>query len=89
MFPIFLLGSAVFVSLQLAQSYLSHEKYALEAKARIEQLEIELNDLHSKQQDNSVLAATGVTFGSGSIANDHNANESGGTRSSTSWWRVW
>jgi len=53
MIPIFLIGSAVYVSLQLAQSYLSHEKYATEARARIAELERELRELRAAQGQQS------------------------------------
>jgi len=53
MIPIFLIGSAVYVSLQLAQSYLSHEKYATEARARIAELERELRELCAAQGQQS------------------------------------
>jgi len=53
MIPIFLIGSAVYVSLQLAQSYLSHEKYATEARARITELERELRGLRAVQGQQS------------------------------------
>jgi len=56
MVPIFLIGSAVYVSLQLAQSYLSHEKYAIEARARIAELERELRELRAAQGQQSSLS---------------------------------
>ncbi|KAG7097140.1 hypothetical protein E1B28_004518 [Marasmius oreades] len=48
MIPIFLLGSAVYLGLQLAQTRLSHEKYMHDAKERVERLEAEIESL---QQD--------------------------------------
>jgi len=45
MIPVALLGSAVYVGLQLLQTRLSHEKYLDEARARIEELEQEIDAL--------------------------------------------
>ncbi|KAI9510424.1 hypothetical protein F5148DRAFT_1179273 [Russula earlei] len=45
MIPVALLGSAVYVGLHLLQTYLSHEKYLDEARARIEELEREIDAL--------------------------------------------
>ncbi|KAJ3883136.1 hypothetical protein F5051DRAFT_392095 [Lentinula edodes] len=43
MVPIFLLGSAVYLGLQLAQTRLFHEKYMVEARERVETLESEID----------------------------------------------
>ncbi|KAJ3803065.1 hypothetical protein GGU11DRAFT_740033 [Lentinula aff. detonsa] len=52
MVPIFLLGSAVYLGLQLAQTRLSHEKYMIEAQERAEILEAEIDALQrSRQRD--------------------------------------
>ncbi|KAI0269235.1 hypothetical protein BC834DRAFT_865393 [Gloeopeniophorella convolvens] len=45
MIPVALLGSAVYMGLQLLQTYLSHEKYLDEARARVDELEREINIL--------------------------------------------
>jgi len=45
MIPVALLGSAVYMGLQLLQTRLSHEKYLDEARARIEELEREIDAL--------------------------------------------
>jgi hypothetical protein len=42
MVPIALLGSAVYLGLQLAQSQLSHEQYLDEATARVNELEVQV-----------------------------------------------
>ncbi|KAA1466146.1 hypothetical protein DENSPDRAFT_925636 [Dentipellis sp. KUC8613] len=49
MIPIAILGSAVYLGLQLARSRLSHEKYLDEARVRIEQLEGEVDALRAAQ----------------------------------------
>jgi len=45
MVPIALLGSAVYMGLQLLQTHLSHEKYLDEARTRIKELEQEIDVL--------------------------------------------
>jgi outer membrane murein-binding lipoprotein Lpp len=45
MVPIALLGSAVYLGLQLAQSQLSHEQYLDEATTRVNELEAQVNAL--------------------------------------------
>ncbi|KAF8609396.1 hypothetical protein BDV93DRAFT_518219 [Ceratobasidium sp. AG-I] len=45
--PVFLIGSAVYMGLKLVQSQLAHEKFVLDAKARIGVLEQELESLRS------------------------------------------
>ncbi|KAF9469054.1 hypothetical protein BDZ94DRAFT_1245259 [Collybia nuda] len=49
MIPIFLLGSAVYLGLQLTQVKLSHEKHMEEAMARVKVLEAEVELLHEKR----------------------------------------
>jgi len=52
MVPIFLLGSAVYLGLQLTQTRLSHEKYMVEAQERVEILEAQVDALQrSREQD--------------------------------------
>jgi len=43
--PLILLGSCIYIGLQLAQSYLAHEKYLDGAHARIAELEGQLDEL--------------------------------------------
>jgi len=50
MVPIALLGSAVYLGLQLAQSQLSHEQYLDEARARVKELEAEVAALQKERQ---------------------------------------
>ncbi|ESK97586.1 hypothetical protein Moror_17586 [Moniliophthora roreri MCA 2997] len=50
MIPIFLLGSAVYLGLQLAQTRLSHEKYIHEAKQRVDHLEAQIQALQQDRQ---------------------------------------
>ncbi|KAK7049669.1 hypothetical protein VNI00_005700 [Paramarasmius palmivorus] len=53
MIPIFLLGSAVYLGLQLWQTRLSHEKYIHQARERVEQLEAQVQAL-TQQGDQPV-----------------------------------
>jgi len=48
MIPIFILGSAVYVSLHLTRNYLSHEKYVQDAEAEIAYLRQEVEALQSQ-----------------------------------------
>jgi len=45
MIPVALLGSAVYMGLQLLQTHLSHEKYLDEARAHVRELEQEIDAL--------------------------------------------
>ncbi|KAG5735207.1 hypothetical protein E4T56_gene4822 [Termitomyces sp. T112] len=49
MIPIFLLGSAVYLGLQLTQQTLSHEKFVQEASARVKALEAEVDALQENR----------------------------------------
>ncbi|KII95357.1 hypothetical protein PLICRDRAFT_97297 [Plicaturopsis crispa FD-325 SS-3] len=49
MIPVAILGSAVYLGLQLAQSMFSHEKYLEEARARIRDLEAEVETLREER----------------------------------------
>ncbi|PFH52515.1 hypothetical protein AMATHDRAFT_139536 [Amanita thiersii Skay4041] len=51
MVPIFLLGSAVYLGLQLTHLKLSHEKTMEEAATRVKQLEAEIEALQAKYAD--------------------------------------
>ncbi|KIY49543.1 hypothetical protein FISHEDRAFT_7284, partial [Fistulina hepatica ATCC 64428] len=42
MIPVFLLGSAVYLGLQLAQVHLEHEKYMDDAQMRVQALEAQV-----------------------------------------------
>jgi len=48
MIPIFVLGSAIYVSLHLARNYLSHEKYVQDAEAEIAHLRQQVEALQSQ-----------------------------------------
>jgi len=48
MIPIFLLGSAVYLGLRLAQMQLAHEKFQVDATARIQVLEAEISELEKQ-----------------------------------------
>ncbi|KDR83550.1 hypothetical protein GALMADRAFT_15877, partial [Galerina marginata CBS 339.88] len=49
MIPVFLLGSAVFLALQLTQLKLSHENFMEESTNRVTELEAEINALQQKR----------------------------------------
>jgi len=57
MIPIALLGSALYLGLQLLQSRLSHEKYLDEERARVEQLEAEVDALCAERDNRSPSTA--------------------------------
>ncbi|KAK0498481.1 hypothetical protein EDD18DRAFT_90653 [Armillaria luteobubalina] len=50
MVPIALLGSAVYLGLQLVQTSLSHEKFLDDANRRVKELEAEVESLHAARQ---------------------------------------
>jgi len=54
MIPVALLGSAVYMGLQLLQTHLSHEKYLDEARAHIEELEREIDALLFERRNTSI-----------------------------------
>jgi len=56
MVPILLLGSAVYLGLQLTHLQLSHEKYMEEANERIKQLEIEIQTIQAKQDEEAPVS---------------------------------
>ncbi|KAJ3575164.1 hypothetical protein NP233_g1267 [Leucocoprinus birnbaumii] len=49
MIPVFLLGTAVYLGLELTQLKLAHEKYMDESTRRIEELEAEVASLREKR----------------------------------------
>jgi hypothetical protein len=53
MIPVALLGSAVYMGLQLLQTSLSHEKYLDEARARVRELEQEIDALVLERRNTS------------------------------------
>jgi hypothetical protein len=53
MIPVALLGSAVYMGLHLLQTYLSHEKYLDEARARVRELEQEIDALVLERRSTS------------------------------------
>lgn len=61
MIPVALLGSAVYLALQLVQVNLAHEKHLDEAKARLSELETEVNALREERRQNLARASTSET----------------------------
>jgi len=61
MIPVALLGSAVYMGLQLLQTNLLHEKYLDEARARIEELEREIDALVLERSNTSPLPEIATT----------------------------
>jgi len=53
MIPVALLGSAVYMGLHLLQTHLSHEKYLDEARARVRELEQEIDALVLERRSTS------------------------------------
>ncbi|KZP24652.1 hypothetical protein FIBSPDRAFT_951049 [Athelia psychrophila] len=53
MVPVFLLGSAVYLGLSLAQGTLAHEKYLEEARAHVTELEAEVAELRAQATPSS------------------------------------
>ncbi|KAF8205126.1 hypothetical protein BJ912DRAFT_24406 [Pholiota molesta] len=78
MIPVFLLGSAVYLGLQLTQLNLSHEKHMEEAMERVQILEAEVDAL--QKQRASQLQSSTVDTSSPSTPPQHNK---------TSRWRWW
>ncbi|KAH9062091.1 hypothetical protein EDB87DRAFT_1609279 [Lactarius vividus] len=58
MVPVALLGSAVYMGLQLLQTYLTHEKYLDKARARVQELEREIDALVLERRNPSPTPAT-------------------------------
>ncbi|KAH9179959.1 hypothetical protein EDB89DRAFT_1924148 [Lactarius sanguifluus] len=58
MVPVALLGSAVYMGLQLLQTYLTHEKYLDEARARVQELEREIDALVLERRNPTSTPAT-------------------------------
>jgi len=58
MLPVALLGSAVYLGLQLTREILVHEKYLDEARARVKELEVDVAKLRAEKQ-NTVVPSTG------------------------------
>lgn len=61
MIPVAILGSAVFLGLQLWQGRLSHEKYLDEARARVAALEAEVDALQRAQNASTVGSTSAPT----------------------------
>ncbi|KAI9466765.1 hypothetical protein BJY52DRAFT_1111116 [Lactarius psammicola] len=57
MVPVALLGSAVYMGLQLLQTYLAHEKYLDDARARVQELEREIDALVLERRNTSFTPA--------------------------------
>jgi len=67
MIPVALLGSVIYLSLQLAQSHLAHEKYLDVATARVLELEAEVDALQIKrrlEQEGGTTVQATTTSGS-------------------------
>jgi len=56
MIPIALIGSTVYVALQLVRTNLSHERYLEEARAKVKALEERLNGLEMKADSNRQIS---------------------------------
>jgi len=56
MIPVALLGSAVYMGLQLLQTSLAHEKYLDEARARVQELEREIDSLVLERRNTSTTS---------------------------------
>jgi len=63
MIPVALLGSAVYLALQLTRESLAHEKYLDQERARVAELEAEVAQLRAKKQ-NSVVPLSDKSTGS-------------------------
>ncbi|KJA30123.1 hypothetical protein HYPSUDRAFT_32198 [Hypholoma sublateritium FD-334 SS-4] len=74
MIPVFLLGSAVYLGLQLTQLKLSHEKHMEEAATRVQILEAEIDALQ-KQRASELESSTQA--------------DNAPTHSTKSSWRWW
>jgi len=74
MIPIFLLGSAIYLGLQLAQVKLSHEEFMEQAAERVKALEAEVDALQEKRAN----ASQSLTIAS----KPDNTN----VRASRRWW---
>ncbi|KAL5488150.1 hypothetical protein ACEPAI_6258 [Sanghuangporus weigelae] len=81
MIPIALLGSAVYIGLQLVQTKLATEKYLDEANSRIAQLEEEIRRLQSEQE-----ARARALGSSGSPSKSKSGDGSDAKRSTSRWW---
>ncbi|KAF8665782.1 hypothetical protein AX16_000229 [Volvariella volvacea WC 439] len=61
MIPVFLLGSAIYLGLQLTQQKLSHEKYMEEAQERVRQLEAQVRALEEERSKGAQEQASPVS----------------------------
>jgi len=61
MVPVFLLGSAVYLGLQLTQLKLSHEKYMQEATNRVIALEAEIDALQEERTNENSASVHSLT----------------------------
>jgi len=57
MIPVALLGSVVYLGLRLVRDNLAHEKYLVEARARVKELEAEVAELQEAKQNNLELSS--------------------------------
>ncbi|KAL6299112.1 hypothetical protein BKA93DRAFT_830157 [Sparassis latifolia] len=79
MIPIALLGSAIYLGARLLQSNLAHEKYLEESRARVRELEAEVEALRT-QQTQAQYAISDATH-----VRDTHATDA----KSRSWWPWW
>lgn len=77
--PVFLIASAVYMGLKLAQSKLAHEKFVLETRARIVALEQELETLRAARSHPAI----------GSLQNALGGGNVQAPASSKSWYAFW
>jgi len=61
MIPVALLGSAVYLGLQLIREDLAHQKYLDEARAHVKELEAEVAELRAARQNDVVPSSSRVT----------------------------
>ncbi|TFK43358.1 hypothetical protein BDQ12DRAFT_674838 [Crucibulum laeve] len=61
MIPVFLLGSAVYLGLQLTQVTLSHEKHLDEATQRVKELEDEIDALQNQRAEQNAISPVAVS----------------------------
>ncbi|KAF9569496.1 hypothetical protein CPC08DRAFT_701994 [Agrocybe pediades] len=85
MIPVFLLGSTIFLGLQLTQLTLSHEKFIQESEQRVRELEREIEALQARKEREN---AGGSMSPSNSSA-EPSSSVQAGTKGGKSWWAFW
>ncbi|KAJ3487173.1 hypothetical protein NLJ89_g11740 [Agrocybe chaxingu] len=86
MIPIFLLGSAVYLGLELTQLKLAHEKYMEESEREVMALEAEIDVLQDRRAAQPEAAST-TTTGSGTGGREE--GDPASSPSPRSRWRFW